>query len=107
MSFFLFNLFNSNQIGGGGGGTLKKSKVLIIRCIIVKTVKTFATFSRDYGFVLLLNSLKNTETKIRAAACVRFAGTHAVFLLLHLLKQFLGPGMELEHIKPNLPQSWG
>lgn len=42
----------------------------------MKTVKTFATFSRGCRFALLLNSLKNTETKIRAASlCLVYRGS--------------------------------
>lgn len=40
--------------------------------------------------------------KLEQPACVWFLGVHAVFLLLHLLKQFLGAGMELEHIRTQL-----
>lgn len=45
---------------------------------------------------------KTLQLKLEQPACVWFPGAHAVFLLLHLLKQFLGPGIELEHIRTQL-----
>lgn len=75
-------------------------------------MKTFATFSRGYRFALLLNSLKNTETKIRAASlCLVYRGScclptppsvEAVFRSWHGARTYKNPTCHCPEDSKNL-----
>lgn len=78
------------------------SEVLIIWWIILRAVKLLKLSLEAVDLPYFWIPSKTLTLKLEQPACVWFTGTHAVFLLPHLLKQFLGAGMDLDHTRTQL-----